>query len=173
MTSSQGQPSVRVQSRPLTAAAFQPYGEVVSRPLTERRRYLSLAFDRSEAAGSASLWISRATNLQALPLQLVVMERHPHSAQTFIPLERGRYLVAVCDALVDGAPDPATCKVFIAGPDQAVTIARNVWHHPMTVLDGPLEFAVAMTLKGGGDDVFVDLARGIDVLAPADQGLES
>ena len=55
----------------------------------------------------------------------------------------------------------------VARPEQVVTYARNVWHHPMTVLDSPMEFAVAMGVTGQpGDDVFCGLDATVTIVMP-------
>lgn len=161
-------PSYTVSLEPLSAEAFAPFGDVVSRPTSERRRYLPTMLNRADEAQSFSLWISGAAALGQLPLRATTLERHPYSAQTFVPLGSTRYLAVVCAATPDGDPDLATLRGFVAGPDQIVTYARNVWHHPMTVLDAPMEFAVAMGLTGQqNDDVFFGLDAAVTIVMPS------
>jgi ureidoglycolate lyase len=153
---------------PLSAAAFAPFGDVASRPTGERRRYLPTMANRAEDAREFTIWISAAATLGHLPLRVTTLERHPYSAQTFVPLGASRYLCLVCRARADGGPDLATLRGFVAGPEQAVTYARNVWHHPTTVLDGPMEFTVAMGVTGrSDDDVFVTVDAAVEVVMPA------
>lgn len=160
-------PSVTVTPEPLSPAAFAPYGDVAERPVDLRRRYLPTSVDRSDDAADFSLWISSAARVGVLPLQLTTLERHPYSAQTFIPLGSGKYLVIVCASASDGRPDLANLRCFIAGAHQSVTFARNVWHHPMTVLDNMMEFVVAMGMTGRqDDDVFVSLDADVHVALP-------
>jgi ureidoglycolate lyase len=159
--------SCAIALEPLEPAAFAPFGDVAARPTGVRRRYLPTSLDCAEEARTISLWISSAAAIGRLPLRLTVLERHPHSAQTFIPLDAGRYLVIVCDADPAGGPDLRTLRAFLAGPHQSVTYARNVWHHPMTVLDQAMEFAVAMGMTGrGDDDVFQNLDADVNVVMP-------
>ncbi|MET0709894.1 MAG: ureidoglycolate lyase [Tardiphaga sp.] len=156
-----------VTPEPLSAAAFARFGDVAERPIDVRRRYLPTAQDRSEEAATATLWISSAARLGTLPLQLTTLERHPYTAQTFIPLGSGSYLAIACASAADGTPDLATLRCFIAGAHQSVTFARNVWHHPMTVLGEAMEFAVAMGMTGReDDDVFVSLDADVRVTLP-------
>ncbi len=152
----------------LSPAAFAAFGDVAERPIGVRRRYLLTSDDRATVAANFSFWISSAAKVVSLPLRIVTLERHPYSAQTFVPLGRSRYLAVVCGAAADGQPDLATLRCFIAGPQQSVTFARNVWHHPSTVLDETMEFAVAMGVTGrNDDDVFVDIPAGIHAVMPA------
>jgi ureidoglycolate lyase len=159
--------SYTVSLEPLSAEAFAPFGDVASRPTGERRRYLPTMLNRADEAQSFSLWISGAAALGRLPLRATTMERHPYSAQTFVPLGSARYLAVVCAAGIGGDPDLATLRGFLAGPDQVVTYARNIWHHPMTVLDAPMEFAVAMGVTGQqDDDVFFGLDAAVTIVMP-------
>jgi ureidoglycolate lyase len=131
-----------------------------------RRRYLPTSLDIANDA-TLSLWISSAAATGSLPMRLTALERHPFSAQSFVPLDPGRYLVIVCEAGPDGHPDPKTLRAFLADGRQSVTFARNVWHHSMTVLDAGMEFAVAMGMTGrGDDDVFQDLGAAMTIAAP-------
>ena len=93
----------------------------------------------------------------ALPLRVVTMERHEHSSQSFVPAGERRWLVLVAPHAEDGGgPDMARARCFLAGADQAITYRPNVWHHPLTVLDGPMAFAVLTFLDDGpGDEEFV------------------
>jgi ureidoglycolate lyase len=156
-----------VTAEMLSPAAFAVFGDVAERPIDTRRRYLPTAGDRAADAANFSFWISSAARLGSLPLAITTLERHPFSAQTFVPLGTSRYLAIVCGAAPDGLPDLATLRCFIAGPHQGVTFARNVWHHPMTVLDEAMEFAVAMATTGRqDDDVFVEIAAGVQAVLP-------
>jgi ureidoglycolate lyase len=160
-------PSISVEAEPLAPGSFARFGDVVARPTAARRHYLPTSLDCADDAGAISLWISGAAAVKSLPLRLTVLERHPFSAQTFIPLDAGRYLVIVCGADPQGGPDLTTLRAFLAGAHQSVTFARNVWHHPMTVLEKPIEFAVAMGMTGrGDDDIFQDLDTDVTVVMP-------
>lgn len=90
------------------------------------------------------------------------LERHPHSTQSFLPIAAGRWLVVVAPTLPDGAPDAANARAFVAGPEDAICIGRNVWHAGLTVLDRPAEFAMLMWRADAGDDgVVADLPQPI------------
>jgi ureidoglycolate lyase len=159
--------SYTIKLEPLAPETFADFGDVAARPTGMRRRYLPTAQDNAVDAKTLSLWISSAATVASLPLRLAKLERHPYSAQTFVPLDPGSYLVVVCGARADGRPDLDSLRAFVAGSHQTVTFARNVWHHPMTVLDRHMEFAVAMGMTGrDDDDVFCSLDVAVDVLAP-------
>jgi ureidoglycolate lyase len=155
-----------VTLEPLTPEGFAAFGDVASRPSGLRRRYLPTSVDCADDARTFSLWISSAATVVSLPLRLTTLERHPFTAQTFVPLDAGRYLVVVCTAAADGQPDLQRLRGFVAQSDQAVTFARNVWHHPMAVLDHHVEFVVAMVMTGrDDDDESIRLDAAVDVVS--------
>lgn len=144
-------------AEPLDAAAFAPFGEVVAHAGTARRHPVELAFEHAETA-APRLWVSRLDAYQSLPLEIAELERHPHSAQTFMPLRCSLYVIVVAASDADGHPDTATLKAFVADGAQGVTFRRNVWHAPLTILGGPAEFAITMAMTGRDDDTeFQDL----------------
>lgn len=78
-----------------------------------------------------------------------VLERHPHSTQTFVPMGRTNetaYMVIVATSLPDGQhlPDLSlnNIKAFTVRGDQAVTYNANTWHAPMIALSEITDFAV-------------------------------
>lgn len=102
---------------------------------------------------------SRTKDIQGL-FPVEILERHPFSTQTFIPLglseaehERSFYLVIVAPSLHSShadrslpvpsetppatrlpGPDLARLKAFIAKGSQAVTYGAGTWHAPMVVI---------------------------------------
>lgn len=151
-------------TRPLTAEAFAPFGEVIDFESGARRSHFNLAFESSEQARQPALWVSYPPAVASEQIEIAKLERHPHSAQTFIPIREGRYLVVVCHATRDGSPDLSTLCALVAEADQAVTYKRNVWHHGLTVLDARTRFAVVTTLSGqNDDDAFFELSRPVQV----------
>ncbi|KAI0134243.1 putative ureidoglycolate hydrolase [Xylariales sp. AK1849] len=103
---------------------------------------------------------------QADSVELKVMERHPFTTQTFVPLTADagkRYLVIVAPSLAPGKmderlpvpvpeeeeedgmkpqlpgrglPDVSRLRAFIATGEQAVTYGAGTWHAPMVALGG-------------------------------------
>jgi ureidoglycolate lyase len=154
----------RIAPQPLTSAAFAPFGEVVEHAGDERRRQLTTPFDALPDASRFSMWVTRVSLPARLPLLITTLERHRSSAQTFIPLSSVQYLVVVAPSDDGNAPDPAGMKAFIASPGQGVSYRKDTWHHGLTVLDEPGDFAVMMGLRGDGqDDEFLDLPDAIEV----------
>lgn len=105
-----------------------------------------------------------------------VLERHPFTTQTFVPLglspseaKEARYLVIVAPTLPSssadselpvpstadfpgrGLPDIAKMKAFIANGSQAVTYGAGTWHAPMVVVGKrQINFVVTQFSNGVG-----------------------
>ncbi|MEB3099955.1 MULTISPECIES: ureidoglycolate lyase [Achromobacter] len=148
-------------AQPLTAAAFAPYGEVISSAGRAGRAInagTSLRVEMGDpdildAGGRPSLSVFRAQAI-ALPFAARMLERHRLGSQTFLPLAGTRYVVLV--ALGADAPDLATLQAFMAGAGMGITLRRDVWHHPLMALaEG--EFAVLERAGPAVDCEIVDL----------------
>ncbi|PHS23036.1 MAG: ureidoglycolate lyase [Robiginitomaculum sp.] len=133
--------------RPLTAAAFAPFGDVLSvidcTPKTinygNTVRYdTGAALNLDAQSGRPGISIFRATPL-AKPIKIALMERHPLSSQAFYPLSGHPFLVVVAPK---GDLDPANICAFLATPDQGVNYHPGVWHHYLLALDGVSDFLV-------------------------------
>ena len=109
-------------------------------------------------------------------LEVRILERHPYTSQTFIPLglaaaeaDETRYLVIVAPTLPPssedeslpvpsgenlpgrGLPDLRKIQAFVAKGSQAVTYGPGTWHAPMIVVGAkPISFVVAQFLNGVG-----------------------
>jgi ureidoglycolate lyase len=127
----------------LTAAAFQPYGDVIEATPDACRlqinagtteRFDDLArLDLNAEGGRPLVSIFRA-RARALPLPLRLIERHSLGSQAFMPLGPSPFLVIV--AAAGPAPQWADLRGFLAGPGQGVNFARGTWHHPLVALAG-------------------------------------
>ena len=76
---------------------------------------------------------------------LTIMERHPFTTQTFIPLgldaqdQRTAYLIVVAPTITASGedislPDISGVRAFLAHGSQAVTYGAGTWHAPMIVI---------------------------------------
>jgi ureidoglycolate lyase len=100
-----------------------------------------------------------------------ILERHPFTPQTFIPMGLGReedggtcYLVIVAPTLQGeprstgepkgaGGPDLEGVRAFVVRGDQGVTYGPGTWHAPMIVLgEKAVEFVVVQYANGVGDE---------------------
>jgi ureidoglycolate lyase len=157
----------RITARKLTPEAFAPYGQVMRPPAERGRLYFQEALGNGRPDVPACLSMSRAMPLATLPLRATMLERHEFSSQSFMPLSVARWLVIVAPPAPGGGPDATRAEAFVAGPGEGVTYRMGTWHHGMTVLDRPAEFAVFMWRDGSKlDEEFVDLAEPFDVVVP-------
>lgn len=146
-------------AQPITPEAFAPFGDVLVPPQEFARRYYSDGLSNGRPAAAASLSLSHVKPLASLPLEAVQMERHAFSSQSFMPLDVSRYLAIVAPHGADGGPDLDNVQAFLVPGDIGITYGRDVWHHPLSVLDRPGRFAIFMWLDGTtGDEEFVTLA---------------
>lgn len=136
---------------PLTAESFSAYGDVIethNRPFTSinrglARRYFGLS-TVDVATGQAALSIVQ-TKARDLSGPLYLMERHPGSTQTFIPLGETRFIIAVSTSDLS----PESLRAFITDGRQGVNYRRNVWHHVLVALsDGDF-----LVVDGGGQSI--------------------
>ena len=144
-----------IQSIPLTAEAFAPFGDVINcagdPDKIINQRLCGRYHDRARietAQGRPGISLFQA-ELRSFPLKLEMMERHPQGSQAFIPMSWDSFLVIV-------APDdngaPGRPQAFITDPGQAVNYARNTWHGVLTPITGTGRFAVIDRI-GEGDNL--------------------
>lgn len=71
-------------------------------------------------------------------LQVGVLERHPYSSQSFMPMggdEVVSYVVLVADSDQTGTrPDLSTIRAFTVLGNQGVCYDAGLWHAPMAVV---------------------------------------
>lgn len=143
---------MRISLELLTPEAFAPFGQVLESPAGETGRVEWAAkLESTRPAARANLSVVRYAPTR-LPLEVSLLERHPFSTQTFIPMDCSRYLVLVCEGDGGEAPDPATLRAFLAGADQGISYRRGVWHHGMTPLDRPAVFGNLIWQEKTADD---------------------
>ena len=75
------------------------------------------------------------------------MERHPLGSQLFYPLQDKPWLVVVCS----DPQDPQSYRAFEAHGQQGVNYARNVWHHPLLVLEVESRFLIVDRVGPGNN----------------------
>ena len=137
--------STAIEAVPISAEAFAPFGSLIEPGTTPEKlineglckRFSDLAgFDVIDGHLGLSLFDA---DLRPLPHKLDLMERHPLGSQCFIPLGNSSYLVIVAH---DAGGRPGAPLAFVAGPEQPVNIARNVWHGVLAPISGTGLFAV-------------------------------
>lgn len=141
------------------ADLFAPFGSFIVPPsLAGERSYYSSHVGPAEL-GPPVLH----TNLvapSALPLTVERIERHPHAAQSFVPLDVDRYVVAVMPSDPSGNPRPELTLAFLVPGATGVIYHAGVWHLGATVIDRVGSFAVLMRRREDGtDDEFRQIDR--------------
>ncbi len=135
------------RARPLSAAAFAPFGAVLEARGEPSFRINQGSCDRfhdlarvevADAAGAAAISIGRARPC-TLPLTLRMVERHPLGSQAFIPLAGDPFLVVVAP---DEAGVPGQPLAFVTRPGQGVSYHRDTWHAVLAPLHRPQSFLI-------------------------------
>ena len=142
----------RIQALPLTESAFKAFGTVAALLGAEafvnqgRGTRTNLGLDSHTHDARATRLQSALYRLQPsrLPFTVTVLERHPLSAQLFLPLRVGHYLIVVCGSGPDGWPDVATACAFTGNATQAIQYHAGTWHAPLVALDQPGEFLMQL-----------------------------
>ena len=146
-----------------TADEFAPFGTFIVPPAQAGERQ----FYSDWLGGEALAPVFHVNHVQpaSLPISLARLERHPHAAQCFVPLDVSRYVVTVAPALTDGTADRSAIKSFILPGTIGVIYRPGVWHAGASVLDRAGSFAVLMWRGANDDDVFADIAP-LELVAP-------
>lgn len=155
-------------TRPLLApdaGRFAPFGTFVEAPAGVGVRQMYSEW-LAPVPGLAPQFHTNRVAASTLPLSIDRVERHPHAAQAFLPLDVSRYIVTVMTADAAGAPDPASALSFLLPPTLGVVYRAGVWHAGITVLDREASFAVLMWRGAPDDDVFAAIPP-VRVAAPA------
>lgn len=164
-----------LEIKPLTAAAFAPYGDVIE--ISDRiqpmginygytERFHDLAdIDTNAQGGRPGVSIFRSKPLPT-PINIRIMERHPLSSQAFIPISDEPYLVVVAPA---GDLDESRIEVFRAQPGQGVNYAPGTWHHFCLALNKSCNFVVIDRIGKGHNCDEVELSQPQTILLPTAQ----
>lgn len=144
-------------AEPLTAAAFEPFGDVIQIEDAQAlvinegyaERFDDLArLDLTRDGGAPCLSIFRA-KARDLPISIRMLERHPLGSQAFVPLSGHDYLIVVAPA--DDDPHFDGLRAFHARAHQGVNYHRGTWHHPLLALYSEDDFLVVDRRGPGGN----------------------
>lgn len=154
----------KIIAEPLNADSFSEFGEVIPRPPEGVRQYFNDRLENNRIDARVDLSLTTIKPVDTMPLHVTVLERHPFSSQTFLPLKASRYFVIVVPDSDDGSPALARARAFVSGSNQGFTYRCGVWHHDMAVLDEAAVMAILMWCDGsGGDEEFLDIDTPFDV----------
>lgn len=133
----------------LSQGAFSPYGTVLHRgdPVQVNDGFATRTDALTDLAcsdPSARLCLS-LFDVGVRPSRIVIseLERHPHSAQVFLPVSPCRALVVVAGTTAEGEIDLDSIAAFVAEPGDGILYAPGVWHLGLTSLDRPGQFQMA------------------------------
>ncbi|MGR3484282.1 MAG: ureidoglycolate lyase [Paracoccaceae bacterium] len=146
---------MRIAARPLTEAAFAPFGDV----LDTARGPDAMINDglcgrhhdraRIELGGArAGISLFDATP-RALPYTFDLLERHPKGSQAFLPSTAHPFLVIVAP---DAGGRPGDPLAFMTAPHQGVNLHAGTWHGVLTPLHAPGLFWVIDRIGGAPGD---------------------
>ena len=160
---------ITLPAKPLTAAAFAPFGDVIEATSNQDQRQINedhttrfhdLAKVQSVDAEAGLLVNIFRSEARGLPIILHQMERHPKSSQMFMPLGSHPYLVVVAPA---GDFDITKIQAFIAGPDQGVNYHAGAWHHYSLALDESSDLLVVDYADIPDNRHLVDLSPAVQI----------
>lgn len=133
---------------PLCREKFGLYGDILTTNNSEmkiinngfaQKHYDLCAVDSRKNNGLSAVHIYVAKKRE-FPLNINMLEKHPHFSQVFIPRSQKPFLVVV--ALGVDKPDLSTLKAFITDGDEGVHYKRGVWHFPLISLEENEQFIV-------------------------------
>lgn len=139
---------MRLTARPLDAAALASFATVLD---GANGSVIPAVLEPGNVPGAAAFTLL-CPQPGSDPATLTTLERHLHSTQSFLPIRSGRWLVLVAPKAADGSPHLAGALAFVAGPEDAICIHRDVWHAGLTVFDRPATFGMIMWQAVHGDD---------------------
>ena len=153
---------LELTARPLTAAAFAAFGEVIEPENAARisindglttRFHDLFTIDVNDNGGRAVVSLFRTAPLP-LPHRVRTMERHPRGSQAFMPTDEIPFLVLVgADVGGDFGPiGAADLSLFITNGRQGVNFYKNIWHHFQIVLKKQRDFII-IDRAGPGDNL--------------------
>ncbi|MEK1854257.1 MAG: ureidoglycolate lyase [Phyllobacterium sp.] len=165
--------TIILEVRPLTKAAFAPFGDVIETEGAEMRlinngtteRYHDLANVDVTGEGARVLVNIFRGKAFAPPVDISMLERHPLGSQAFMPLQNRPFVVVVAG---DQGGRPGQPVAFLCRGNQGVNYGRNVWHHPLISLQQVSDFLV-VDRGGEGNNLdeffFDDVVYRIEKLA--------
>lgn len=141
-----------ITAHPLTPELFAPFGQIMgARGSDPQRDEFAAGLENGRGHARGNLTFIR-TAPAAGPTVVAAVERHPHSSQLFVPVNKARFLVAVCPSGAGGEPDLDRLVAFVAAGRQSVNYSTGTWHAPLTVIGGAGEFVMLRFDDGGPED---------------------
>ncbi len=138
------------KTEPITAAAFIPFGALISIPPDVKRVNFAAPITNLRPSARANLALVRPP-LATLPCRVSLMERHCHSTQAFVPMGGLRALIFVAPG-GDAGPNLSQARSFIVAGDIGISYAVGIWHIGMACLSAPGIMAMLVHEDGSAED---------------------
>ena len=146
--------------RPVTQAAFDPFGWIVETGEAGRdanngtaRRHDIHAHPATEVqAGSRPVTSIFEAKRKQPSLAITMLERHVNSIQLIVPLGGEGHVVIVSQTGEDGLPDLSTLAAFSFTASQGMIYRRGLWHHPIMAVGSDASFLVQSWQNGTAAD---------------------
>lgn len=150
--------------KPLTAELFRPFGEVIQIDPAKSieinqgttLNFSNLAEVEVQDSNSVKIHIF-STCLQARPIKIDRLERHPLGSQAFLPSHGVPFLSVVAES------PTADLQVFITNGRQGVHYRTGVWHSPLIGLQKDQKFWIIDRGADGENLELVDLPKPVFV----------
>lgn len=155
-----------------TPENFQLYGRILDASQATPRLNFCIDFINERSSARLNLALIHAP-LISLPFAYEVLERHPYSEQTFLPLSTTTSLIVVARSDHLTKPDLATLKAFIVPSGLGIVYRPDTWHTGMAALEGPSHYAMLIHEAGTDDDCHYLDVPAFEVRAKSDINLES
>ncbi|KAF9918999.1 Allantoicase [Lobosporangium transversale] len=167
---------ITVQPKPITNENFARWGQVVRLPDTDPNavqvnqgtaqkfshlaEFVNLRPPKTDSANpnksldsaTANIAIFKCYKPVATPqFGIKLLERHPYSSQMFMPMGgdgNGSYVVVTAENGPDDKPILSTLEAFRCDNTLGINYKPNVWHHPMIVIEKPVQF-MTITYESG------------------------
>lgn len=134
-----------IKATPITAAAFAPYGDVLTPRDAPSKMINAGKCERHHAlatvqrgGGEAIISVFRSEPVN-LPYECRLLERHPLGSQAFMPLNDQPWLSIVAP---DDGGKPGQPLAFIVPAGVGVNLHAGTWHGVLTPLDHGADFLV-------------------------------
>ena len=158
MTESQPRTHLLCLSPP-TPGAIAPFGALLTAPDEAGQSRVYTQWLGSARAGMTPRLHVNHVRMSLLPLTIRKLERHPYSAQIFMPLDVAQFLVVLAPQDASGFPDLASVVAFLLPGNVGIVYRPGVWHAGITVLERAGSFNVLMWRNDSDDDEeFLELA---------------
>lgn len=149
---------------PFDEAALAPYGQIIRPPSQPGERAFYTEWLADQHPGTSIRLHTNTIVPSTPPYAVHQLERHPRTAQIFIPLNVSRYVALVTAMDETGGPDLATAMAMILPGDRGIVFAKGVWHAGASVLDHIGSFCVLHYRNDtSADDEILALTNPFDV----------